>query len=298
MVEDGIRAISPIHEMGVYEALWQLPGATRKSVLGMYGSLQDGGSVEGVTDAVADACAEKVLETLKSEGIAYWGVRVTDTFDYPRNLRDEEYPAPVLYYIGNWCLAYSHSVAVVGTRDPSEEGAARARKLAKLLVKDDYTVVSGLAKGIDTAALTAAIEAGGNTIAVIGTPITDYYPPENKALQQKIARDFLLVSHVPVLRYRSQGPDVNRYFFPERNSLMSAMSLATVIVEAGETSGTLVQARAALKQGRQLFILESCFHKGLAWPEKLLAKGAIRVKEYAELKEQLDAVAVKPSWAV
>jgi len=194
-----------------------------------------------------------------------------------------------LYYRGNLdLLSTPYRVAVVGSRDASDDGIRRARKLAKCLVKDGVVVVSGLAKGIDTAAHTAALEEGGQTIGVIGTPISESYPKENAALQERIAQDFLLVSQVPVIRYARQNPQWNRLFFPERNATMSALTLATVIVEAGETSGSLTQARAAIQQGRKLFILENCFTRGLKWPERLLAQGAIRVSDYDEIRGHLD----------
>jgi DNA processing protein len=166
----------------------------------------------------------------------------------------------------------------------SEEGAARTRKLVKLLVENDFTIVSGLAHGVDTIAHQTAIAAGGRTIAVIGTPISEVYPKENASLQRQIASEFLLVSQVPVLRYKAQRPNVNRFFFPERNKTMSALTQATVIVEASETSGTLIQARAALDQGRMLFILESNFkNPAITWPEKFEKLGAIRVRDFEDI---------------
>ena len=164
----------------------------------------------------------------------------------------------------------------------------RARRLAAMLIDDGYTVVSGLAAGIDTAALTAAIARGGNTIAVIGTSIDHTYPKQNSALQEQIASEHLLISQVPVWRYSQQSPVGNRLFFPERNITMSAITKATVIVEAGETSGTLVQARAALKQGRKLFILDSCFHNSsITWPQKFEKLGALRVKDFSDIQDVL-----------
>ena len=157
------------------------------------------------------------------------------------------------------------------------------------LVKDGYTIVSGLAEGVDTAAHTAAIEAGGQTIGVIGTPLGQVYPKSNASLQERIARDFLLISQVPVERYEAQNFRVNRFFFPERNKTMAALTEATIIVEAGETSGTLVQAREALKQGRKLFIMNSCFEReDLTWPRRFEEQGAIRVSNYADVRRQLD----------
>ena len=291
----GFRAISPFQEMGAYEAIWQSPGASTKTVFERKRSLRQGALLELLTDEDAQECAQKVFEIMKAENVSNWGVRVLGTFDYPANLTDARYPADVLYYQGNWNLVYTPSIAVVGTRKPSEEGLTRASNLTKLLVKDGFTIVSGLAAGIDTIAHTSAIENGGNTIGVIGTPITNCYPKENKALQELIAHDHLLVSQVPVLRYRSQDPQENRIFFTERNVTMSALSLGTVIIEAGENSGTLVQARAALSQGRKLFILDSCFDNGLTWPEKLVNQGAIRVKDYSDIIGQLSAKSDKVS---
>jgi DNA processing protein len=150
--------------------------------------------------------------------------------------------------------------------------------------------VSGLAKGIDTAAHEETIEAGGRTIAVIGTPIFEAYPKENAQLQETIATKHLLISQVPFLRYRKQAFKANTLFFPARNVTMSALTAATVIVEAGNTSGTLVQARAALAQNRRLFILESCFRNTeLTWPSKFEKLGAVRVQNVTQILEALNA---------
>ena len=104
-----------------------------------------------------------------------------------------------------------------------------------------------------------------------------------------ISQDYLLISQVPVERYdRQQNPVSNRFFFPERNKTMSALTEATIIVEAGETSGTLVQARAALQQGRQVFILNNCFENtNLSWPTRFEKDGAIRVHDYDEIRRHL-----------
>ena len=127
-------------------------------------------------------------------------------------------------------------------------------------------------------------------MAVIGTPISEVYPKENAELQRRIASEFLLVSQVPVLRYKSQGANWNRLFFPERNKTMSALTEATIIVEASETSGTLIQAKAALDQRRKLFILESNFsNPAITWPAKYERLGAIRVREFADIEREFAA---------
>jgi DNA processing protein len=164
----------------------------------------------------------------------------------------------------------------------------RGAKIARRFVDAGYTVVSGLAQGIDTIAHSAAIEAGGLTVAVLGTPITACYPPENRELQHRLADDFLIISQVPIVRHSRQSPNGNRLFFPERNATMSALTEATVIVEAGNTSGTLIQARHALLQKRKLFILDSCFRNPeLTWPAKFAERGAIRVSDFEDISGHL-----------
>lgn len=169
-----------------------------------------------------------------------------------------------------WQLLASREpcIAVVGTRKPTEKGRGRTRAIVKRLVADDWTIVSGIAKGIDTEAHRTALHHGGRTIGVLGTPLTHASPAENAALQAEIAERFLLVSQVPVLRYLERPAD-RRKFFPERNVTMSALTDATIIVEAGDTSGTVHLARAALQQGRKLFIPDSCFRNpALRWPHQ------------------------------
>lgn len=211
-----------------------------------------------------------------------------ETDDYPEKLNDAKAPSPLLYYQGYLDLLDFPSVSVVGTRKPTEEGGLRTRKLVKHLVDDGFVIMSGLAAGIDTAAHKAAIEFQGKTVAVIGTPLTESYPTQNQSLQKMIAKEHLLITQVPFLKYKAQDFKLNRFFFPERNKTMSALSLATIIVEAGEKSGSLIQARAALSQGRKLFILDNCFqNSSLTWPHALLKKGAIRVKTYDDIQRVL-----------
>lgn len=293
-------AISPMLEMGAYEWLWQQDQGSRKPSFKMLAELfrQHPGQWPSqlVNEDDARACAEAVLKRFQKRGVHSFSVRMQGVEDYPEDLKDAEHPLQFLYYQGNWDLVYSPKrVAIVGTREPSDEGLRRTAKLASLLVHEGYTIVSGLAKGVDTKAHETAIKHGGNTIAVIGTPLDQVYPKENAELQQRIAHDFLLISQVPVLVYSRRPPTVNRLFFPERNITMSALTQATIIVEAGETSGTLVQARAALNQGRKLFILESNFQKPkLTWPHRFAEKGAIRVRDFEDILANLNGPADPP----
>jgi DNA processing protein len=285
------RPISPLKELGAYEALWKREGATFKSIADLFRAHANSIPSDFVPESEALDYAKIVLGLFEKAGIENFGVRVHGAGEYPDRLRDAWHPIEMLYYQGWWDLVnYPRLVAVVGTRTPSEDGIRRARKLVSMLVKDKFGIVSGLAKGVDTIAHTTAIDAEGFTVAVIGTPLNVAYPAENAELQQNIAKNHLVISQIPAYRYSQQTFRGNRLFFPERNITMSALTEATIIVEAGETSGTLTQARAALAQGRKLFILDSCFqNKALTWPKKFQDKGAIRVQEYEDIKKHLGA---------
>lgn len=280
------RAISPLQELLAYEALWDRPDSSFRSLAQ---ELQDYPARLASTlidSEMIDQYKMQLLPIIKD--LPHFGIRIYGDGEFPERLKDARHPINILYYQGDWKLTYLPSVAVVGTRNPTQEGVRRTKYLVKKLVLDGIVVVSGLAKGIDTAAHTAAIESGGLTIAVIGTPLNCFYPYENQQLQKKIANDYLLISQVPFSRYARQTYRENRFFFPERNITMSALTDATIIVEAGETSGTLIQARAALEQGRKLFILDNNFlNPELTWPKKYEEKGAIRIKDYDEIRKHL-----------
>jgi DNA processing protein len=170
-----------------------------------------------------------------------------------------------IWWAGDSSLVKLPSVAVVGSREVSAEGIARTRRLARELSSAGVVVVSGLAKGVDTEALNAAIEARGKTIGVIGTPIDRAYPVENRRLQEKLYRDHLLVSQF------APGKIVYPSNFPERNKLMAAISDATVIVEATDKSGSLHQAAECTRLGRWLFIAKSLAENPtLRWPRDFL----------------------------
>jgi DNA processing protein len=160
-------------------------------------------------------------------------------------------------------------VAVIGSRKASDAGIRRAQVLARALVRHDMVVVSGLAAGIDRAVHEATIKAGGRTIAVIGTPLDETFPKANAELQALIAREHLLVSQF------APGHPVTPKNFPIRNLTMALLTDATVIVEAGERSGTQSQAWEVLRLGRRLYLLESVVSDpSLSWPKQLLAYGA------------------------
>jgi DNA processing protein len=284
------RPISPWLEMGAYECLWTEAHQTFKRMSEMFREREDAVPSDFVLPEVAASCAKETTTILREANVEHFGIRVRGTRDYPSRLTDAKYPVELFYFRGWWDLIDTKAIAVVGTRQPSDSGIERTKKLVRSLIKDGYTIVSGLAAGIDTVAHDAALKSGGLTIAVIGTPLHKTYPRENEDLQRRIARDFLLISQVPVIRYSRQDWRSNRSFFPQRNITMSALTLATVIVEASDTSGTLMQARAAIDQNRKLFILDSCFQdQNLKWPREYEKLGAIRVREYEDIQKHLPA---------
>lgn len=291
------KAISPEVELGAYEALWEEralwggKSATFKRIADEFRKRKDCLPSDLVDEATASRYSKWAMDEIHKAEVHNFGVRVHNSLDYPARLRDADHPLELFYYQGSWKDIDRPSIAVVGTREPTPKGKARTRRVVRYLVEQGFVVVSGLARGIDTAAHTAAMEFGGRTIAVLGTPLTEVYPPENQALQAQIAEEHLVISQVPIIMYSRSNPHFNRIFFFERNITMSALTQATIIVEAGDTSGTLVQARHAIKQGRKLLILESCFDRdrALKWPDKMVAKGAIRISG----EEQLEGILEK-----
>ena len=286
------NTVSPRVEMVAYETLWAIPNQTLKTIAGLFKQYQGLLPSEILEKSVREytidinGLKEKVEEFLKS--FNDFSVCVYGTFHYPERLRIARYPIELFYYKGDIGRLDMPCVSVVGSRQCSEDGVKRAKKLARGLAEAGYTVVSGLAVGVDTAAMTAAMEAKGNVIGVIGTPINQYYPTENKELQDRTAKEKLLISQVPFYRYKHEPFSAKRRYFPQRNETMAAISEATIIVEAGETSGTLTQARACLQQGRKLFILNACFERtDITWPQYYADKGAFRVKDFNDIFDVL-----------
>jgi DNA processing protein len=207
---------------------------------------------EARSDGARRAEIEKMLAVTESEG-----VRLTTVLDdnYPVNLRTIFNLPPFLFYRGELRDDDARAVAVVGTRLPTTDGLHRASEMAKLLTQHDVTVLSGLAKGIDTAAHTACLEAGGRTISVLGSGINQVYPKENEQLAETISTRGAVVSQF--------WPDSSpaKFTFPRRNVVMSGMGQGTVVIEASETSGAKMQARLALQHGKRVWLLRSLYEE-------------------------------------
>ena len=172
-------------------------------------------------------------------------------------------------------------VSVIGTRGPTSEGAAEARDVSHALARSGVTVVSGLASGIDTIAHRAAIDAGGRTIAVLGTPLDSAYPASNTGLQNRIRESHMIVSQF------APWSVVTRKNFVLRNHTMALLSDAAVIVEAGERSGTVHHARETLRLGRRLFIGKTAAKDMPDWLGMLERVGAERLDGYSTILDAL-----------
>jgi len=187
----------------------------------------------------------------------------------PLNPVELRFAPAALWTAGDTTLLLRHPrVAIVGTRHPTPDGIRRTQRLVKALVDHGAIIVSGLAEGIDTAAHTRALELGGRTVAVIGTPLDEAFPKKNAALQKRIAQEHLLVTEF------APGIPVARGNFPRRNRTMALVADASVIVEAGAGSGTISQGWEALRLGRPLFLLQSLVAGGLAWTTEMQNHGA------------------------
>jgi DNA processing protein len=201
----------------------------------------------------------------------------------PENLQQKLIREPVgerpqiVFWRGNPEILRGPAVAVVGARKVSADGVKRARRVSRELAMHGVTVVSGLAMGVDIAAHTAAIEAGGRTVAVLGTPLDIATPRGHAEVQELIAREHLLVSQFRL------GSRVFQANFPQRNRVMAAVTDATVIIEASDTSGTLHQAAECVRLGRLLFVAKSVFdNKLLEWPKRFATYERLRVLERTE----------------
>jgi DNA processing protein len=191
---------------------------------------------------------------------------------YPALLRETPWPPWVLYYAGDLRLLNGPSIAIVGTRTPTVYGRRTADMLAERLSGAGFSIVSGLARGIDSIAHRAAMRGPGGTIAVLGTPLDRVYPPENRELFRQLAESGLILTEYPLSTKPHPG------LFPRRNRLIAGLGWGTVVVEGGESSGTLITADYALEASRDVFAVPGPITSPKsAGPHRLIRQGAILV---------------------
>jgi DNA processing protein len=211
-------------------------------------------------------------------------ITITDD-DYPVLLIKGQNPPAALFVAGDPALLWTPQIAIVGSRMASTGGLANASAFAKAFVQAGNTVTSGLAEGIDGAAHTAALDAGGNTIAVLGTGPDVIYPRHHTALAERIVEHGALVSEF------SPGTTGRPEYFPRRNRIIAGLTLGTLVVEANLKSGSLITARLANEQGREVFALPGSIHHPMARGcHQLIREGAKLVETAGEVLEELHGV--------
>lgn len=236
--------------------------------------------VENLIDTRAQVDLDKLWEQIERQGIS---VLIETDDKYPKRLKEIENPPPVLYMRGEIDLADEWSVAVVGTRRLSGYGRQVAEDITGSLARNGLTVVSGLARGVDSVAHKAALNAGGRTIAVLGSGLDRIYPPENKHLAEQIADCGALISEYSP----STPPEASN--FPQRNRLISGLSLAVVIIEAGIKSGALITAAFAADQGREVFAVPGNITSPASMgTNRLIANGAHPLLSAEQVLEELN----------
>jgi DNA processing protein len=205
---------------------------------------------------------------------------------YPQHLREIFDPPLLLFALGKPELLASHSIAIVGTRRPTPYGIAASERVSADLANAGLTIVSGMARGIDTAAHRAALAAGGDTVAVLGCGVDVLYPAENRKLYQEIAQKGLLLSEFPM------GAPAYPQNFPIRNRIVSGISLGVVIIEGAQHSGSAITAKLAMDQGREVFAVPGNITSKMSWGPNLLIKsgGAKLVQEWSDITNELPTV--------
>ena len=204
------------------------------------------------------------------------------TDDYPELLAQISRPPALLYVKGDPAVLQLPALAIVGSRNPTQTGIRNAHEFARYLGSCGFCIVSGLAEGIDTAAHRGALAAGAATVAILGHGIDRVYPAKNRALAHEIAERGALVSEFPL------GTHPHKTLFPQRNRLISGLSLGTLVIEAAKRSGSLITARHAGEQGREVFALPGSIHNPLARGcHKLIRDGAKLVETAEDIVAEL-----------
>ncbi len=205
--------------------------------------------------------------------------------EYPKNLIDIYNPPPVMYKIGGFLPADDIAIAIVGTRAPDRYGRLVAEKLSEEIALRGITVVSGMARGVDSVAHRAALRVGGRTIAVLGSGIDNIYPPENRKLSREISESGAVISEFQL------GTQPDAANFPKRNRIISGLSLGVVIVQAPDKSGALITASTALEQNREVFAVPGNILNRLSQGTNYLIKsGAKLVQSVDDIVEEIETL--------
>ena len=276
--------------------LWRVPGIGPASFMAL---VETFGSPQAALDAGIGGWREAGLKPSQIEALGAHGeidigadlawleqpgnrLILRGSADYPRQLENIPSPPPLLYARGDVSLLHHPQLAVVGSRNPTQGGRNNAVAFSRHLAAAGLGITSGLAMGIDAAAHEGALQAGGITIAVMGTGLDRIYPARNRGLAHQIAEHGLLLSEFPI------GATARAANFPRRNRIISGLALGVLVVEAAQKSGSLITARIASEQGREVFAIPGSIHNPLARGcHRLIRQGAKLVETADDILEEL-----------
>lgn len=269
-----VRMRALLNYFGDLRVAWQAPADALRSC----GLPQK--TLENLLRVRRDVDLEKLWQKIQAQGIQ---VITWEDETYPRRLKEIDQPPPVLYLRGSLELEDEWAVAIVGTRRMTAYGRQVTEELAEALAQHRITVISGLARGVDGVAHQATLRTGGRTLAVLGSGVDCVYPPEHRKLAEQIIQQGGLLSDYP------PGSPPDSVNFPPRNRIISGMSIATVVVEAGETSGALITATFAAEQGREVFAVPgSIYAPQCKGTNRLIQQGARPLLTVEEVLEVLN----------
>lgn len=271
-------------------------GAVRlQALLDYFGDLQtawQANPMDLVAAGLSARLAQKVYETSKKFDLdAYMaqvetqGIRILTWEDdeYPAHLKEVDQPPPVLYLRGEITTEDSWAVAIVGTRAVTAYGRQVTEEIASVLCRNGVTIVSGLARGVDAVAHSAAIKAGGRTLAVLGSGVDKIYPPEHRGMAERIASQGAVISDY------APGTPPDSSNFPPRNRIISGLSMAVIVIEAAQTSGALITAAFAADQGRDVFAVPgNIFAPQSKGTNRLIFNGAKPLLAVEDVLQALD----------
>src|SRR5215471_1993732 len=245
--------------------------------------LESAGLSASVAQSIASGCAFDDAATQHQKLIEAGAVLIPIADPrYPPRLRDIFDPPPVLFARGRVDLLQTLMLSIVGTRRPTHYGTTAASRLAKDLSSAGLTIVSGMARGLDTAAHVAVLESGGDTAAVFGCGVDELYPAENRKLASQIAEKGLVISEFPM------GTPPYPQNFPVRNRIVSGLGVGVLVVEGSEYSGSGITAKLAVEQNREIFAVPGNITSKMSWgPNLLIKQGAKLVQEWNDVVVEL-----------
>ena len=275
-----IKGIGAVRMQGLLAYFGDLESAWRSS----QAELAEAGLglkvIERVVQARESVDLDKVWEKIEKQGIK---ILTWQDETYPQRLKEIDQPPPVLYIRGEYLPDDLFAVSIVGTRRVTPYGRQITEELASFLAANGMTVISGLARGVDVIAHQTSLKAGGRTIGILGSGVDRIYPPEHRALAEQIMERGAIISDYPP----GTPPDASN--FPPRNRIISGLSLAVVVIEAGETSGALITAEFAAEQGREVFAVPgSILAPQSKGTNKLIQQGALPLLGVTDLMQALD----------